>query len=616
MKGEENVSIMAKLQTILVALIFAVPVVGAEEIHDAVKNGDLAAVQRILAAQPDRVNAVNERGYTPLHIAAREGRVEIASFLLDKGADLEAKNPTGITPLYLAVVGKRPEVVRFFLDKGANVNAETRFQTTPLFAAAESGNVDVLRALIKRKADVNHVSPVFGSALHRAAYMDFPQGAKALLEAGADLKVKDQRGQTPLHQAAMLGRVAVATLFVEKGADLNALDGENQTPLHLAVLYGTDRSGANNSVELGFLFLEHGARIDTTAADGETLLMSAAKRGYTSLVEAVLRRGGDLRTREPGTRRTLLHIAAIRGFGDLTDVLLARGIDDAAVDAFGRRALDYAIEHGHGTVALRLVSAFGGRAEPEIGGRFLAKTLKDREAYVWVLNHRGWALKTKSHLFVFDNEEIGRKPDWPSLSNGWIAAAEISGQDVIALYSAYHAEPNTMEFIHGLENVLPRVHYVGYKDDAWRGGTKTVYIKGREIQNIGGAEITPYETHDEGNMGSLGYLIKADGLTVFYPNFFPEDLEAFKKEIDFLAGRTNGCDVALVEVTPGQENAYAAYIVEKLGPKVVIPYDRSRNTESLKALADELGRKYPGLVFGLVRDAGDRLHYEAGRLVR
>jgi ankyrin repeat protein len=609
-------SLRAKLRTILVALLCAVPLVGAEEIHDAVKNGDLAAVQRILAAQPDRIKALDERGSTPLHVAAMGGRLEIAAWLVDKGADLEAKNPTGFTPLSLAVRSRRPDVVRFFLDKGADVNSESRFQTTPLFTAAESGNVEILRLLIGRKADVNHVSPVFGSALHRADYMAFPEGAKVLLEAGADLGVKDQRGQTPLHQAAMLGHVEIVRLFIEKGADLDALDRANRTPLHLAVLYGTDRSGANNSVELGFLFLERGARLDTAAADGETPLLSVTKRGYTPLVEAMLRRGGDLKTLTPGTRRNLLHVAAIRGFSDLVDVLLANGIDATAVDAFGRRALDYAVEHGHGTVALRLVAALGETATPEIGGRFLAKTLKDREAYVWVLNHRGWALKTKAHLFVFDNEEIGRKPDWPSLSNGWISAPEISGQDIVVLYSAYHAEPGTMEFIHGLENVLSRVAYVHYKDDAWRGGTKSVYVKGRDVQKIGGAEIIPYETRDSGNMGSLGYLIKDAGLTVFYTNFLPDDLETFKREIDYLAGRTEACDVAIVETTPGQENAYAATIVEKLRPRVVIPYDRSGDAAAQQDLADELGRKYPGLVFGLVRDAGDRLHYEGGRLVR
>ena len=609
-------TLATKLKTIVLAFLIAVPVAGAEEIHDAVKKGDLAAVQAILAARPDSLKAVNERGYTPLHIAAFEGQITIASFLIEKGADLEAKNPTGFTPLFLAVIGKRTDAVRLLLEKGADVKARTRYETTPLFSAAESGNGEIVRALIDREADINHVSPFFGSALHRAAYMDFPKVAEILLDAGADLKVKDQRGQTPLHQAAQLGHAEVARLFVERGADVNALDNEKRTPLHWAVLYGTDRSGANNSAELAFMLMGKGARVDTAKQGGETPLMAAVKRGITDLAGAILRRGADIKSLEPGTGRTLLHIASLNGHADMADLLLARGIDPAAKDGNGKTALDYAVSHGQATVALRLVSAIGGMAEPEIGARFLAKPLAADEAYVWALHNRGWAVKTRSRLLVFDNEELGRKPDWPSLSNGWIFAPDISRQDIIALYSGYHALPDTMEFIHALENKLARIQYVNYKDDDWRGGNKTVYLKGREIQKFGNAEIIPYETRDSGNMGSLGYLIKLDGLTIFYPNFFPEDIDVFKKEIDFLAEQTKACDLAIIEVTPGQENAHAAYIVEKLKPRVVVPYDRSGNATSQKELAQELGRKYPGLGFGLVQDAGDRLHYSQGKLIR
>ena len=606
-----------KARTVLLALLLAAPFLGAEEIHDAVKNGDLAAVQRILAGRPELVKAVNERGYTPLHIAASEGRLEIAAFLLEKGAELEAKNRTGFTPLFLAVLGKRQETVKFLLDKGADPNAQTRFQTTPLFTAAESGNVEVIRLLLVRGAKVDHVSPFFGGALHRAAYMDFPEAAKALLDAGADLKVADQRGQTPLHQAAQLGRVAVARLFVERGADVDALDRGGRSPLHWAVMAGTDRSGANNSSELGFLLLGRGAKADTADAEGLTPLRTAVQKGLTDLAGAILRRGGDIKTPEPGTGRTLLHLAALKGYGDMAELLLARGADPSVRDADGKTAFDLAVAHGHPTVALRLSSTgIMNSVELDFGARYLSRPMSGGEAFVWPLDHRGLAVKTRSHLFVFDNEELGRKPDWPSLSNGWICAPEIRSQDVVALYSAYHAEPGSMEFVHGLESVLPRVAYVNYKDDAWRGGERTVYVKGREVQRIGRAEIVPYETVDGGGMGSLGYLIKVDGLTIFYPNFFPEDVAAFKKEIDFLAERTSSCDLAFIEVTPGQENAYAAYLVDKLKPKAVIPYDRSGAAASGRELAEELGRKYPGLSFGHLRDAGDRLHYKQGKLDR
>ena len=64
---------LLKARTVLLTLIAVASLVGVEEIHDAVKAGDLAGVRRLLDARPELVKAANERGYTPLHIAAHEG---------------------------------------------------------------------------------------------------------------------------------------------------------------------------------------------------------------------------------------------------------------------------------------------------------------------------------------------------------------------------------------------------------------------------------------------------------------------------------------------------------------------------------------------------------------
>jgi hypothetical protein len=279
---------------------------------------------------------------------------------------------------------------------------------------------------------------------------------QALLVARPDsLRAVNERGCTPLHIAALEGQVKIASLLIEKRAE-----------------------------EMAFLLIEAGARANTVNADGEAPLMTVVRRGITDLAGALLRRGGEIKAVEPGAGRTLLHLAALNGHADMVDLLLAAGIDPAAKDGNGKTALDYAREHGNATVALRLVSSIEGMAEPEIGSRYLAKLLAADEAYVWSLNRRGWAVETKSHLFVFDNEELGRKPDWPSLSNGWISAPEISSQDIIALYSGYHALPNSMEFIH--ENVLPWFTYINYQEDAWRGETKT-----RRLANGSSGRHTP-----------------------------------------------------------------------------------------------------------------------------
>ena len=105
-------------------------------------------------------------------------------------------------------------------------------------------------------------------------------------------------------------------------------------------------------------------------------------------------------------------------------------------------------------------------------------------------------------------------------------------------------------------------------------------------------------------------LIKADGLTIFYAGFFPEDIEAFKKEIDFLAGSGERCDLAFINTTDGDDHFYAAYVMEKLRPKAVLPMDPDHRIMDYKKMAEWLKATYPGVLTGCVENPGDAHVYD------
>jgi len=101
----------------------------------AAKNGDAAAVREFLAKDPALVNARDSDESTPLHCAAWKGHVEVASALLDAGADIEASNQNdhwGTTPLHAAAHGNQRAVVELLLRRGANVAALNPHGRTPL----------------------------------------------------------------------------------------------------------------------------------------------------------------------------------------------------------------------------------------------------------------------------------------------------------------------------------------------------------------------------------------------------------------------------------------------------------------------------------------------------
>jgi ankyrin repeat protein len=85
------------------------------EIHDAAQAGDVAKVKSLLAGNPDLVNAKDEDGATPLHLAMSK---DVAELLLANKADVNAKDNIGYTPLHVAVVKNYKEVAELLRQHG------------------------------------------------------------------------------------------------------------------------------------------------------------------------------------------------------------------------------------------------------------------------------------------------------------------------------------------------------------------------------------------------------------------------------------------------------------------------------------------------------------------
>jgi ankyrin repeat protein len=82
-------------------------------------------------------------GDVPLHIAAQEGHVEVAYWLLMEGADCRVANQFGDTPLHYAARWGHAEVARLLVKGGASVKARNGMGWTPLHHAASYGHAEL-----------------------------------------------------------------------------------------------------------------------------------------------------------------------------------------------------------------------------------------------------------------------------------------------------------------------------------------------------------------------------------------------------------------------------------------------------------------------------------------
>ena len=93
----------------------------AELLPLAIARGDLEAAQRHLAHGAGVNEPDPKTGSVPLSIAALHGRLNIARYLIEHGADVSAANRDGNTPLHTAAFLGRTEILQLLIDKGASV---------------------------------------------------------------------------------------------------------------------------------------------------------------------------------------------------------------------------------------------------------------------------------------------------------------------------------------------------------------------------------------------------------------------------------------------------------------------------------------------------------------
>ncbi|WP_158639019.1 ankyrin repeat domain-containing protein [Elioraea rosea] len=111
----------------------------------AAASGDLAAVQRWRASSlPEPIGS---SGTTLLQWAALGGQTPVAVFLLDSGADPNARDAFGDTALHSATVACRTDVMRLLLSRGANPELRNRRGDRALDMASRAGAPDLVRVL-------------------------------------------------------------------------------------------------------------------------------------------------------------------------------------------------------------------------------------------------------------------------------------------------------------------------------------------------------------------------------------------------------------------------------------------------------------------------------------
>lgn len=214
--------------------------------QESVKKGDLPAVRAALAENPELLDALNEAGQSAFVLAKYYRQEAIAGHLLSLNPKLDIfslciaghvvdilkeidRDPTllvshsgdGWTPLHLAAFFGHVELANALLDHGAQVDSRSTnaMKNTPLHAATAGERLALVELLLKRGANPNATQEGGWTALHGAAQAGQREMVEALLANGADVNLRAGNQQTALDMALMKGRQEVASILEALGSD-------------------------------------------------------------------------------------------------------------------------------------------------------------------------------------------------------------------------------------------------------------------------------------------------------------------------------------------------------------------------------------------------------------
>jgi uncharacterized protein len=166
----------------------------AINIFEASATGKINNVIRLLARDPQLVNAYSEDGFQPLGLASYFGHLELAKYLIKAGTPINSPSRNGLkaTPIQSAAAAGHDKVVNVLLDNGANPNVREQGGYTPLHAAAQNGDEEMIRTLLYGGADLTLKSDNGKTALDIATEAGHEKTAQLLGE-GITKRFKQKR---------------------------------------------------------------------------------------------------------------------------------------------------------------------------------------------------------------------------------------------------------------------------------------------------------------------------------------------------------------------------------------------------------------------------------------
>lgn len=351
-------------------------------------QGDVDAVGKLL----DNEDGISAALGGMLRTASYHGHLETIKLLVSRGADVNAHDDDGETALLAAVCGAQAETTQLLIENGANVHtrlpggASALHQAVTTDQATNTGTMlEIVDQLLEKGLAIDDRDDDGHTALHEASLYGRVDLMNGLIARGANVNAKDKWQDTPLDRACLNGYTDAVKCLVSHQAEINTHSGGCE---------GLSRAVRNGHLELSTFLLNNGAKALPVSSGGPELLY-AARSGVSEMIHLLVDR--EFSSQGPRSllraasmdsvqvvaqlvahgvsvdvknskQQTLLHLAVLgkrmerqtshgvsNSRNEVIKFLIEKGVDVNAVDAYGKTALDLAMQLGYSDAAEILI---------------------------------------------------------------------------------------------------------------------------------------------------------------------------------------------------------------------------------------------------------------------
>lgn len=244
--------------------------------------------------------------WTPLMYAGRDGAMNAAAVLVERGADVNATDPDGTTALVLAIINYHYDLAAKLLEHGADPNIADTTGMAALYAAVDMQSLPWMFGRPENQASSKVTAlELIEMLLKRGANPNAALKAVQFQRAHTDGDSALGVGATPFHRASKASDLPVMKLLLRYGADPKAVMKNGNNALMLAAGLGyrdgnmavptKDRGTPEDATAAIQLCLDNGLSINATGANGDTALHDAVNgREGLEVVRYLIAHGADV----------------------------------------------------------------------------------------------------------------------------------------------------------------------------------------------------------------------------------------------------------------------------------------------------------------------------------